>query len=288
MNIFLTGGTGFIGSHVLKQVGAFGMDVTAIRRQGSQPRIKLDNAPRWIEKPLDELDENDISGHDVLMHLASAGVSPQKATLEEMMYWNVTVTGKLLELAAKTGIRRIIVAGSYAEYGLAANRYDYIPANASLEPTSMYAATKAAACMLSFSIAAQYGIELCYLRIFSAYGEGQNENNFFPSLCRSAKAGNDFPMTSGAQVRDFIHVEDVARILLKTVTMPDVIPGCPYVANVATGQPLALKDFAELWWRKLGARGRLLVGAIPYRSVEPMRFVAASPIQTNQQIGGEV
>jgi nucleoside-diphosphate-sugar epimerase len=176
----------------------------------------------------------------------------------------------------------VVVAGSFAEYGRAADRHEFLPADAALEPTSPYAASKAAACMLAVALAAQHQLELCYLRIFSAFGEGQHESNFFPSLRRAALSGEDFPMTSGEQVRDFIPVEDVARAILAAARMPGVEPGRPRMMNVASGRPVALRDFAQDWWRRLGARGRLLAGAVPYRSAEPKRFAAEMPVQSEE------
>jgi UDP-glucose 4-epimerase len=275
MKIFLTGGTGFIGSHVLKLAAQRGDQVTAIRRSGSQPRLTLnDISLTWINRSLDAIEPVDLEGHDALLHLASVGVSPQRATLDEMVRWNVGATGRLLEVAATAGMRRVVIAGSFAEYGRSADRFEFLPVDAPLEPTNPYAASKAAACMLSFALAAQYGLELCYLRIFSAYGEGQNEANFFPSLNRAALAGEDFPMTSGDQVRDFVPVADVARIVLEAASRSDIRPGIPRVVNVASGHPVALREFAQDWWRRLGARGQLVIGAIPDRASEPKRFAA--------------
>ena len=275
MRIFITGGTGFIGSHVLKLAAQQGVQVTAIRRSGSLPRISLDNISlTWIDRSLGEIQADDIRGHDALLHLASVGVSPQRATLEEMIHWNVGATGRLLEVTAKAGVRRVVVAGSFAEYGGSADRFEFLPVNAPLEPRSPYAATKAAACMLSYALAAQHGLELCYLRIFSAYGEGQNEANFFPSLKRAALAGEDVLMTSGEQVREFVPVAAVAQVVLDAASRTDIRPGIPRVLNVASGHPVALREFAQDWWQRFGAQGRLMIGSIPSRPTEPMRFAA--------------
>lgn len=284
MRLFITGGTGFIGSHVLRLAAARGDRVTATRRHtSSQPRIMLGDAtPNWLDVALDMLEPDDLRGHDAVLHLASVGVSPQQASLDELVRWNIGATVRLIEIAAAANVRRVVIAGSFAEYGRSADRFEFLPTTASLEPTSPYAASKAAACMLAFALAAQHNLELCYLRIFSAFGEGQHESNFFPSLTRAAQSGADFPMTAGEQVRDFVPVADVAHKLLNATSRKDVVPGVPLVSNVASGQPVTLRSFAESWWQHLGARGHLLVGALPYRSTEPKRFAAVldSPLTT--------
>jgi nucleoside-diphosphate-sugar epimerase len=136
----------------------------------------------------------------------------------------------LLEKAHAAGVRRFVLAGSYAEYGLSADRYDFIPADAPLLPSTPYAASKAAGFIVANTFAIEKSIELYYLRIFSAYGEGQYINNFWPALRAAALSGADFPMTLGGQVRDFIPVERVAETFLCSIEgSSSVQKGVPFV-----------------------------------------------------------
>jgi nucleoside-diphosphate-sugar epimerase len=167
----------------------------------------------------------------------------------------------------------VVVSGSFAEYGRSADRYELIPVGAPLEPTSAYAASKAAGFIAASTFAIENQIELCYLRIFSVFGEGQYAGNFWPALREAARAGQDFPMSPGEQIRDYIPVEDVAAALHRSVLRKDVQPGFPLVLNIGTGVPVSMRGFAEKWWSHWGATGKLLVGALPYRQNEPMRFV---------------
>jgi len=274
MKIFLTGGTGFIGSHLLRLLGTTNHKVTALRRGTSQPCIDIGREPLWLVKAMDRLEPIDFSGIDTLVHLASVGVSPKSATWRDLLYWNVTAMVDILEKAHTGGVRRFVIAGSFAEYGLAADKYDFIPADAPLLPTSPYAASKAAGFILANAFAIEKSIDLYYLRIFSAYGEGQYINNFWPSLRAAALRGDDFPMTPGAQVRDFMPVERVAEAFLCSIEDPSVAQnGVPFVANVGTGHPLTMLEFAETCWAEWGAKGQIIAGATPYRVNEPMRFV---------------
>lgn len=282
MKIFLTGGTGFIGSHLLRLLGTTDHKVTAIRRGSSQPCIDIGREPLWLVKAMDSLEPIDFSGMDVLVHLASVGVSPKTATWRDLLYWNVSVMVDLLEKAHAAGVRRFVLAGSSAEYGLAADKYDFIPADAPLLPTSLYAASKAAGFIVANTFAIEKSIELYYLRIFSAYGEGQYINNFWPSLRAAALSGEDFPMTPGDQVRDFMPVERVAEAFLHSIEGPSVAQnGVPFVANVGTGQPMSMLEFAEECWSDWGAKGKIIAGAKPYRLNEPMRFVPKITKVTN-------
>jgi hypothetical protein len=80
-------------------------------------------------------------------------------------------------------------------------------------------------------------------------------------------------MTSGRQVRDFLPVQKAAAWLLDACTRADITPGLPVVENIGSGEPLAVADFARAEWSRLGATGRLLIGALPDRANEVYRFV---------------
>jgi len=273
MKIFLTGGTGFIGSHFLRSAFAFNHEIVALRREKSRTCLTLEVEPRWLVRSLDEVTREDLAGCSALVHLASPGVSPQQATWTELFHWNVTITLRLVDQARLAGIRRVVVAGTFAEYGRSADRFDPIPANAPLEPTTAYAASKAAAAVTLTTYAREQGMELVYLRIFSAFGEGQYEANFWPALRKAALSGADFAMTAGEQVRDYLPAEEVAKAFWRAATEIPVTAGEPIVANIGSGQPITMRAFAEKWWTHFGAKGSLKTGALPYRPNEVMRFV---------------
>jgi nucleoside-diphosphate-sugar epimerase len=222
---------------------------------------------------LDTLTAACLEGVDAVVHLASAGVSPKQASWGELVQVNVAGSLRLLELASDCGVRRCVVAGTSHEYGTAARRFDAILSDAPLEPLSAYGASKAAAFQLLRAFAIERRLELCYGRIFSAYGEGQFEGNFWPSLCRAALAGGDFEMTSGRQITDFIPVTTVAAHLLEACSRPDISPGAPLVVNIGSGVATTLLAFAEAEWDRLGATGKLMPGSFPDPSDQIARYV---------------
>jgi len=271
MKLFVTGGTGFVGSYFLHYALTAGHTILATHR----PTADVTKAPRleWLECELDALLPAVMVGCDALIHFAAVGVSPKPASREEMSYWNVSVPLQLMETAKAAGVQRVVVAGSFAEYGRSADLYDLITPDAPLLPTSSYAASKAANFTTSHAAAIELGLELCYLRVFSAYGIGQSEVNFWPALRVAALAGRDFPMTRGEQVRDFVPIEDVAREFLYAATRTDINAGIPRVWNVGSGIPVSIREFALYWWNTWQAKGKLQIGALPYRPNECMRFV---------------
>ena len=274
MRIFLTGGTGFIGSHLLRELLLAGHKVLAIRRPGSLPAIPLEQNPVWLERSLLQIKPSDLEGIEVCIHLASAGVSPQKASWQEMELINVASGLHLIQIAHQAGVKRFIAAGTCFEYGLEADNWDYIPPNAPLRPTTPYGASKASGFHMINSFASINPIELFYGRIFNAYGEGQFSGNLWPSLCHSARAGDDFSMTNGDQVRDFIPVSDVARHLRIASERCDLKPGEPLIANIGTGHGMKVIDFAKQQWECLGAIGSFRPGVITCKTGQISRIVA--------------
>lgn len=272
MKIFLTGGTGFIGGHFLRLALAQGHKLVAQHRRGKFLPSDQFNI-RWTARPLDHLTVNDFEDCEVLVHFASPGVSPQAAEWPELLYWNVEVLVKLLATGKAAGVRRFIIAGTFAEYGRSADHYELIPPGAPLVPTNGYAASKAGGSIAATGYAIEHNLELAYLRIFSAYGVGQNESNFWPALRAAALTGSDFEMTPGGQIRDYVPVEAVAAAFLAALTNPTIRAGRPWFQNVGSGKPTTMRAFAEHWWRKWEAKGQLRVGALPYRANEVMRYV---------------
>ena len=80
-------------------------------------------------------------------------------------------------------------------------------------------------------------------------------------------------MTSGNQVRDFVNVTDAAKQIVDRITRDDVTPGKPFIENVGSGKPTMVRDFAEKWWKRWDAKGKLIFGAVPHRPDEVMRYV---------------
>lgn len=264
--IFVTGATGFIGSNVLKQANHLGIKVKALRRNSkSLPSIKLIKQPQWITKELNNLNIEDLNDSDAIVHLAACGVSPQKASLEEMLDTNVHGTINLLKLASKADISRVIVAGTCHEYGYSKNLKGSTSPKSPLFPRTEYAASKVAQYAVSIALAKKLKLELCYLRLYSVYGDGQYEKNFWPSLKKAALNGEDFEMTSGEQRRDFIHVDKVSKSILEACFTNNLEIGKPNVTDLGTGNPSKLIDFANREWAKFEAKGNLKPGLIKKR-----------------------
>ena len=275
MKILLTGGTGFSGSYFLVAALLAGHQVLALRRtSNSSPVIPLPRQPKWCTGTLDTLSPSFFEGVDAVVHLAFVGVSPRRVQWNALVEVNVVGSLRLFELASAAGVRRCVVAGSCHEYGESARRFSTIPPDAPFEPINAYGASKVAAFQLLRAFATEHELEFFYGRIFTAYGEGQFPGNFWPSLRRAALAGEDFPMTSGRQISDFVHASVVAEHLLEACIRQDIISGVPFVTNIGTGVATSLQAFAKQEWSKISAPGQLLFGSLPERPDQLDRCVA--------------
>jgi nucleoside-diphosphate-sugar epimerase len=275
MKLFVTGGTGFVGSHFLNAALQEGHVVLALRRSPqSRPRVPVvpSQSLHWLDKSMLDVRADALRDCDALVHLAAHSANVPYDTLENCIYWNVLVPLGLFRKTIDAGVNRFVVAGSCFEYGKSGERYEFIPPDAPLEPTQSYPASKAAASIAFCQLAIDLGLQLSIHRIFQVFGEGEAESRLWPSLRDAARAGRDFEMTPSEQIRDFVPVEEVARQLL-AACHEEISPGEPLVRNLGTGQPRSLRDFAEEWWARWQAPGKLIFGAKPYRAGEVMRYV---------------
>ncbi|HBH72836.1 MAG TPA: hypothetical protein DDY43_05210 [Synechococcales bacterium UBA10510] len=273
MKIFATGGTGFLGSHLIRQALAEGHDVVALRRTGSQPRVSLDRQPKWLDGELSDDWSEALTECEAFVHLAAYGVASGSNDWEKCFQANVLDSIRLWQQAVAAGIKRFLIVGSCFEYGRSGMRYDAIPVTAPLEPTTAYAASKAAASMAALALAVEHQLSLVVARPFHVYGEGEAPGRFWPSLVAAANAGEDLPMTSGEQIRDFQPVEQAANQILSLLFSSSLNVGDPLVANLGTGNPTSLYTFAKREWERYKATGSILPGLLPHRANEVLRYV---------------
>jgi nucleoside-diphosphate-sugar epimerase len=257
VNLFITGATGFLGSHFVNAAHEKSHNLYCIRRKKSKCRIKLNKEPTWLNGDMSANWSNELGKCDAFIHFAAEGINKQ-VSYKQLIETNVINSIKIINDAIKSGICKFIIMGTYWEYGSSENAY---------------AASKTALYVLCKQIAIERRIKLNYLRIGQIYGEGESSNRLWPSLRNAAKNGDDISLTTGSQIRDFVPVEFAAKKILDFLEFKDVENGSPKVSNIGTGRSQSLRNFAEYWWDKWGARGKLKFGDIKNRENEIMRFV---------------
>lgn len=269
MKLLVTGGTGFIGSNFIQLLTEHKIDALVLRRKGSTPRINLAKQVNWMEGELNSFNSNLIRSCTHFVHFASYGVHDQN-NWQKCFQTNVIDSLDAVKIAIEAGIDKFAIIGSCFEYGLSAMEFKEIPASAPLKPVNAYGASKAAASMTISSFLEKFGKAFTIYRLFHIFGEGEDRNRFWPSLVNAAKSGQDFKMTKGEQIRDFSDVKIASKILLHDIL---AMENDRSIKNIGSGRVMSLKDFAKGWWKKLDAKGKLEIGAIPYAQNEIMSYI---------------
>ena len=251
MNILITGGAGFIGSHIIDQLINKNHNITVLDNLSTG---NINNIIHHIEKDKITFIKGDIRNTkhlqkatkniETIIHLAaliSVEESKQKPTLYHQV--NLTATLKLLKTAIQNKIKHIIFASSAAVYGNPIKLP--IKENHPLNPLSPYATTKIAAEYYIKTYQNLYNIKATILRIFNAYGPRQKYNPYAGVITIFINnALNNKPLTiygDGNQTRDFIYVKDVAKafqIALESKTQGTY--------NIATGKPTTINKLAQI------------------------------------------
>jgi UDP-glucose 4-epimerase len=211
--VLVTGGAGFVGRTVVRVLRSYGARVS-VCDQEPHPDPEVDSITGDLREPAVR-DKAVAPGTTAIVHLAAVtsvlGSLRDPAGVHEV---NVEATAGLLELARQRGVPRFLMASTNAVTGDVGT--GTIHEDLPLRPLTPYGATKAAAEMLLSGYAGGYGLSCCALRLTNVYGPGMaRKDSLVPRLMRAARAGSTVQVYGdGTQVRDFVHVRDVAAGLL--------------------------------------------------------------------------
>jgi nucleoside-diphosphate-sugar epimerase len=262
--IMLTGATGFVGSQALKALAHAGHDMHAVARQ-SGPEL---SGVTWHEADLLASAQvvNDVLP-EVLVHLAWYAEHGKFWTSLENVRW-VEASLAMLRAFADGGGRRAVMAGTCAEYEWGGEK-DLDEHDSPLRPSTVYGICKDALRRVASAHASESGLEVAWGRLFFLYGPGEDPARLVPGVIRALLAGERAATTTGSQVRDFMHVQDVAMALV-ALTQSNVTGP----VNVASGRGTSVAEVVD----RIGAltRGANLIdrGARPTPALEPPRIVA--------------
>jgi UDP-glucuronate 4-epimerase len=259
MSILVTGGAGFVGSHLIERLVAAGhAGIVALDNFNGyyDPQLKRQNAGRVTKLPGVVLIEGDyrneqlvsdiMRGHDVrkVVHLgASPGVPYGQVHPLETVDNNVQGTAVMLEVSRRLGIERFLFAASSTVYGLGA-AIPFVEDAPLGTPASVYGASKRSGELLGLAYHAHFGLPFVSLRLFNVYGP-----RLRPELALAAFARNILeqkPLTlygDGTIERDFTHVSDICQGILAALTADKVGGQC---INLGNHRPIAVGKLIEL------------------------------------------
>lgn len=250
MHVVVVGGAGYVGSFVVEQLLGQGHEVTVADDLSRGNAWALPDGGRFVPADLldgDSLDRVVRRGCEALVHCAGLALARESAR-EPLRYFRTNLAGtlNLLESMRRADVRRIVHLSSAAVYGDAGT--EPVPETASLRPLSPYGASKGAAEELVRAEAEASGLGALSLRVFNVAGASGRlgewhhpEGHLIPLALQVAAGirpcitvhGTDRPTFDGTAVRDYVHVEDVARAAVLALDAT-AVPGYR-VVNVGSG-----------------------------------------------------
>jgi UDP-glucuronate 4-epimerase len=304
-DILVTGGAGFIGSHLVDHLladGAAGVTVVDDFNDFYDPAIKRANIASHLQRDDFELVEADIAdsramndlfaraGFDCVVHLAArAGVRP---SVEDPLAYeesNVRGTFTLLEAARRNGVPKFIFGSSSSVYGVN-SKVPFAEEDPIANPISPYAATKIAAEAACHVYSHLYDLRVVCLRFFTVYGARQRPDLAIHKFARLISQGQPIPIFGdGTTQRDYTYIDDI---------ISGVVAAMQYdqsqfeVINLGESQTVELRRLVELLERALGKRAiidhqPLQPGDVPltYADVGKARRLLGYEPQTNIEAG---
>jgi UDP-glucose 4-epimerase len=272
--VLVTGGSGFIGSHLVKRLLAEESDVAVTVRYGNV--VKCERL-RWcwdrvrvIEADLRNRGALEVVRAfqpEIVLHLAAYNhVGQSFQQVEECFDVNAKGTANLVDLCGET--RRLVYVSTSEVYGHQAN----VPFSEQMEPQplSPYAITKYAGelyCRMKQRMEANGRFVL--IRPFNAYGPYQSSKAIIPELILNGLRNVPIECTPGEQTREFNFVEDLVDGLVRAATLDRPIEG---PINLATGHEVAIRDLVRLIAGLTETKVEPRIGALPYRPTEIWRM----------------
>lgn len=262
----ITGGAGFIGSHLVDRLLAQSPTrVTVVDNfdEFYSRQIKQQNIENHLRHPAYRLVETDICNYnalrqifsaehyDIVIHLAAkAGVRPSVADPRGYQEVNVTGTLNLLELAEKNGIEKFVFGSSSSVYGPTAT--PPFKEDAPLAPISPYAATKAAGELLAHTFSHLHKMNITCLRFFTVYGARQRPDLAIHKFARLIAANRPIPVYGdGLAERDFTYVDDILQGVMAAVNYH----ATPFeIINLGESQTITVNRLIELLEAALGQK----------------------------------
>jgi len=304
-NILVTGGAGFIGSHLVDVLLAereWRVTVVDDFNDFYAPEIKRANVLGHASDDLYNVVEMDIRDHaglesmfaetkfDVIVHLAArAGVRPSLSEPQLYAETNINGTLNLLDLARKHEIRQFVFGSSSSVYGINA-RLPFSAEDPIRQPISPYAATKAAGELICHTYSHLYGIRCICLRFFTVYGARQRPDLAIHKFARLIDEGKPIPVFGdGTTRRDYTYIDDIIQGVRAAIDYQDSnyeVINLGESRTVELGELIALLE-KELDQKAVIDRQEMQAGDVPqtYADIDKARLLLGYNPQTQIEEG---
>lgn len=272
MRCLVTGASGFLGSHLVRELLARQHGVVVLLRPGARAERLQDCLPlvSIVRGRLDDTSElEEALQHEPVeaaFHLAWSGVAAEHRNDAEQMTYNVVHSMELWQILHDRGCRVFIGAGSQAEYGPCAGA---LREDMPTLPVTAYGSGKLALSILLKQLCGQVGMRFVWLRLFSAFGPADDERHMIPTLVNKLLRGEKPCLTAGEQVWDFLYVNDAVKAMCACLESE-----AAGVFNLGSGMPCILREFISSVRDVIDPALPLGIGELPYRPDQPMHLEA--------------
>jgi nucleoside-diphosphate-sugar epimerase len=264
--VLVTGGAGFIGANLVRKLLSLKYDANLLIRPSTN-LWRLNNIlPKLNIHEINILDVKNLKkkitqiNPQAIIHLATYSKYRNQNDFEQMVETNIKGTLNLLTASKDINYDILINTGSSSEYGM---KNKQMKESDLLEPISFYAATKASTTLLCQVFAREYQKPIVTLRPFSVYGPFEEKERFIPTIINSVLHDKPIKLTSGNQRRDFIYVQDIVDIYIKTIRMGKSLSG--QVLNMGTGIEYTNDEVVKTLFKMSGKKVKIEKGAFPKR-----------------------
>jgi nucleoside-diphosphate-sugar epimerase len=276
MRVLLTGAGGFIGSHLLRRFLRDGDHAVAVVLRPGRTRTRIDGLLDSVEViPGDLVNAETLAepvhrfAPEIVVHAAWAvPTAKNRNSVEHAEHVHYTIS--LLKLAHAAGASHFVGIGSQAEYGAAADRHQ---TQAAGQPSTLYGTAKLCAGMLAERVCATVGMRFAWLRLFSAYGPGEDPTWLIPAMCAKFMAREKPATTAGEQRYDYLYIDDVAEAVHRVAIQA---PATGFF-DLGSGRGVAVREVIERVRDLISSALPALpigFGEVPYAADQVMRMEA--------------
>jgi UDP-glucose 4-epimerase len=291
VKLLVTGGAGYIGSIVSRQLLGAGHDVVVLDSLERGHRAAVAPEARFVQADLrDAATVSDTvgEGFDGVLHFAALALVGESVTHPERYYHaNVVGTMNLLDAIRDAGVPRLVFSSTCAVYG----QPDEVPMSESAptRPTSAYGASKLAVDLMITDYCRAHGLGAVSLRYFNVAGASGDvgedhypETHLIPNVLRTAQGrnphvelfGTDYPTPDGTAIRDYIHIEDLSDAHL--LALDGAVAGTHRIFNLGNGNGFSVREVIDAARAVTGCE--IAVKEAPRRPGDPAALVAASDL----------
>ncbi len=267
--ILISGATGFIGSHITEELLNNDFIVVAlIREESNLWRLNNFNSKNLHYVYLfrkNYIDEVRKFNPTLLIHSAWQGINNFERNDWMIQFSNLSFTLELLILSSELNIKKVIAFGSQAEYG---NFEGRINEDSFCEPQTAYGTAKHITQIAIKKYCEVHNINWIWLRIFSLFGEKDNDFWLLPTVINNLLSRKATDLTASEQKYDFMYVKNLAKAVIKIINQNSV----SNIYNLSSNTSIKLKDLIELIRSKIDPSGVINYNAIPYRKNQIMHL----------------